>query len=113
MKTYIKTQFLTAGHAIFSAVPHLCSVFHIVESEKAKILNKHAELQDEFFDHLSYQGSPKAHLVKNPLAMRETCDPWVRKIPWRREQLPTPVFLPGEFHGQGSLGGLQSMGLKS
>ena len=27
-------------------------------------------------------------------------DPWVRKIPWRRERLLTPVFLPGEFHGQ-------------
>ena len=26
--------------------------------------------------------------------------PWVGKIPWRREQLPTPAFLPGEFHGQ-------------
>ena len=26
-------------------------------------------------------------------------DPWVEKIPWRREQLPTPVFWPGEFHG--------------
>ena len=26
-------------------------------------------------------------------------DPWVGKIPWRREQLPTPVFWPGEFHG--------------
>ena len=25
---------------------------------------------------------------------------WVRKIPWRREWLPTPVYLPGEFHGQ-------------
>ena len=25
-------------------------------------------------------------------------DPWVRKIPWRREWLPTPVFWPGEFH---------------
>ena len=25
--------------------------------------------------------------------------PWVGKIPWRRERLPTPVFLPGEFHG--------------
>ena len=25
------------------------------------------------------------------------------KIPWRREWLPTPVFLPGEFHEQGSL----------
>ena len=26
-------------------------------------------------------------------------DPWVRKISWRRERLPTPVFWPGEFHG--------------
>ena len=30
-------------------------------------------------------------------------DPWVRKIPWRRERLLTPVFWPGEFHGQRSL----------
>ena len=26
-------------------------------------------------------------------------NPWVRKIPWRREWLPTPIFLPGEIHG--------------
>ena len=26
-------------------------------------------------------------------------DPWVGKIPWRRERLPTPVFWPGGFHG--------------
>ena len=26
-------------------------------------------------------------------------DPWVGKIPWRRRQLPTPIFWPGEFHG--------------
>ena len=25
---------------------------------------------------------------------------WVGKIPWRRKQQPTPVFLPGESHGQ-------------
>ena len=25
--------------------------------------------------------------------------PWVGKILWRREQLPTPVFWSGEFHG--------------
>ena len=31
--------------------------------------------------------------------------PWVRKIPWRREQQPIPVFLPGESHGQRSLAG--------
>ena len=32
-------------------------------------------------------------------------DPWVEKIPWRRTWQPTPVFLPGESHGQRSLGG--------
>ena len=25
-------------------------------------------------------------------------NPWVGKIPWRRERLPPPVFWPGEFH---------------
>ena len=30
-------------------------------------------------------------------------DPWVGKIPWRRKWQPTPVFLPGESHGQRSL----------
>ena len=30
-------------------------------------------------------------------------DPWVGKIPWRRKWLLTPVFLPRESHGQGSL----------
>ena len=30
-------------------------------------------------------------------------DPWVRKIPWSRKWQPTPVFLPGKFHGQRSL----------
>ena len=39
-------------------------------------------------------------LVKNPPAMwRPGFDPWVWKIPWRREWLPTLVFCPGEFHG--------------
>ena len=28
---------------------------------------------------------------------RPRFDPWVRKIPWRREGLPIPVFLPGDF----------------
>ena len=30
---------------------------------------------------------------------RPRFDPWVGKIPWRRERLPTPAFWPGEFHG--------------
>ena len=38
--------------------------------------------------------------------------PWVGKIPWRRERLPTPVVWPGEFHGQRSLKGYCPQGRK-
>ena len=41
-------------------------------------------------------------MVKNLPAMQE---PWVGKIAWRREWLPTPVLLPGKFYGQKSLMG--------
>ena len=34
---------------------------------------------------------------------RHRFDPWVGKILWSRKRQPTPVFLPGEFHGQRSL----------
>ena len=41
-----------------------------------------------------------AQLVKNPPAMQEN---WVRSLGWEdsleKEQLPTPVFWPGESHG--------------
>ena len=39
-------------------------------------------------------------------------NPWVGKIPWRREQLPSPVFWPGEFHGQRSLASFSPWGPK-
>ena len=39
-------------------------------------------------------------------------DPWVGKTPWRTGRLPTPVFLPGEFHGQRSLVGYCPWGCK-
>jgi len=32
----------------------------------------------------------------------------VRKILWSRKWQPTPEFLPGESHGQRSLGGVTS-----
>ena len=51
-------------------------------------------------------GSLVAQTVKNLPAAQETrIQSWVGKIPWRREWQPTPVFWPGEFHGQRSLGG--------
>ena len=55
-------------------------------------------------------------MVKNPPAkardMRCGLDSWVGKIPWRRVWQPTPVFLPGEFHGQRSLEGYSPVGCK-
>ena len=36
---------------------------------------------------------------------RRQFDPWVRKLLWRSAQQPTPVFLPGESHGERSLVG--------
>ena len=38
--------------------------------------------------------------------------PGIRKIPWRRAWWPTPVFLPGESHGQRSLEGYSPQGCK-
>ena len=43
---------------------------------------------------------------------RSGFDPWVRTIPWRKEWLPTPELLPGEFHRQRSLAGYSPWGLK-
>jgi len=52
-------------------------------------------------------------MVKNLPAMQET---WVRSLGLkdtpRREWLPTPVFLPGEFHGQRSLESYSPWGCK-
>ena len=39
-------------------------------------------------------------------------DPWVGKIPWKRKWQHTPVFLPGEFHGQRSQVGCSPWGHK-
>ena len=52
------------------------------------------------------------HVVKNPAAgagdFRCRFGPGVGKIPWRWAWQPTPVFLPGESHGQRSLAGYSS-----
>ena len=55
-----------------------------------------------------------AQTVKNlPMQCRRPgLNPWVAKIPWRREWLPIPVFLPRESHGQRSLTGYSPWGHK-
>ena len=52
-------------------------------------------------------------MVKNlPASRRPRFDPWVLKIPWRREWQPTPVFLPRDFHGQRNLADYSPWGCK-
>ena len=54
--------------------------------------------------------------IKNLLQLRSRrrCwfSPWFGKIPWKRKWLPTPIFLPREFHGQRSLASYSPWGCK-
>ena len=55
----------------------------------------------------------KSNSCRNKLSpMYDGFDPWVRNTPWRREWLPTPVFLAGKSHGQRSLVGYSPWGCK-
>ena len=62
-------------------------------------------------------GCPGGARGKEPACRCRRCkrlrfDPWVGKTPWRRKWQPTPVFLPGECHGQRSLAGYSPWGRK-
>ena len=66
---------------------------------------------------LPVMGFPAGASGKEPACQcrkhkRSRFHPWVRKIPWRRKWLPTPVFLPGKSHGQRSLAGYSPRGCK-
>ena len=56
-------------------------------------------------------GLPWGLSGKNLPAKQETLiQSLVREIPWRRAWKPTPVFLPGESHGQRGLAGCSPWG---
>ena len=54
----------------------------------------------------------KASACVCPQCGRPGFDSWVGNIPWRRKWQPTPVFLPGESHGQRNLMGCSPRGPK-
>ena len=62
-------------------------------------------------------GFPGGTSVKEPVCQcrrpkRRGFDPWLGKIPWWRTRQPSPVFFPGESHGQRSLAGYSPWGHK-
>ena len=54
----------------------------------------------------------RIHAPSAGAAEDTSLDPWVGKIPWKGKWQPTPVFLPGESHGQRGLVGCSPWGCR-
>ena len=63
-----------------------------------------------FSFHVSFPGGSDLQCSRLVLMQEIGFNAWVRKIPWRKEWLPNPVFLPGAFHRQRSLVGYSPWG---
>ena len=98
----------------FSEIAHLVSWAPIIGDNSWSSRKSHLK-EEIIFDLTKSQASP---VVKNlPACQCKRCkrcgfDLWVRNIPWRRKWQPTPVFLPGECHGQRCLPGYTPWGRK-
>ena len=58
----------------------------------------------------SHLGFPGGTVMKNPAANAGDKKTQVGRMPWNRKWQPTPVSLPGKFHGQRSLAGCSPWG---
>jgi len=79
------------------------------EGKERSILKRWKHPSSSLYKHGNIDLSKVALVVKNRPSnagdIRHVASSWVRKIPWRRAWQPSPVFLPGESHGQRSLAG--------
>ena len=93
----VLTSFLTCYMGLVVLFPtYLCPcsspiILHIVADQA---------LLNLALAHFSCLGFPGGSAGKESTCRRCGFDPWVRKIPCRRAWQPTPVFSPGESHGQ-------------
>ena len=79
--------------------------------------NEIAALKRHMQSHVLSRTICKSQVTQQVKNLTEVCrrpriHPWVGRIPWRREWLPSAVFLPGESHGQRSLVGYSLWGHK-
>ena len=95
----------------FSSLPWVCLSFNIPWKGSVTIMHKHAFRGSVLFflKHsrcLGFSGGSdgkESTYNAGEQDLNPGSDPWVGKIPREREWQPTPVFLPGEIHGQRSL----------
>ena len=95
-----------------SPSPGVCSNSCLLSRWCHPTISSSNQLLDFFFSFLHFPVNPPT----NAGDLRDACsfpgEGHVKKIIWRRAWQPTPVFLPGESHGQKEPGRLQSMGLQ-
>ena len=110
------TDFISLGHIPRNGMvgSYGSSIFNLLRNlQTVSIVAVPLYISTMFYVSLSTLGSQWIRWWRICLQCRRPgFDPWVRKIPWRREWLSTPVFFPGESHGQGSLVGYSSWGRK-
>jgi len=68
-------------------------------------MEKEKECEQPLCCELTIGTSGKESACQCTIHKRCGFDPWVSKIPQRREWQPVPLFLPGESHAQRSLAG--------
>ena len=87
-----------------------------IHDKKKKKKNQNLDKVDIEGTYINILGLPGCLSGRIYLPMQEAEEPQVRplgwKILWRRKWQPTPVFLPGKFHGQKSLVGYSPWGCK-
>ena len=84
------------------------------ETSKAPITQTNLSISVLFYCGVGFPGgaSGKEPACQYKKPKKYGFSPWVGKKPWRKAWQPTPVFLPGESHGQRSPTlGLQSVGV--
>ena len=74
-------------------------------------MNQPGNVMSDFLCDISSPTTGKESACQCRRPRRPGFDPCIEKIPWRRKWQPTPVFLPGESHGQSSLAGYSPWGL--
>ena len=78
----------------------------------AEISNLKLKLTAVEKDRLDYEDRFRDTEVSGALSLTLYTYSYIHTPPWRRKWQPTPVFLPGEFHGQRSLVGYSPWGRK-
>ena len=95
------------------AFAHTISISISVHSLILSVFHFKATLFDKIIILLTFSSQPTKGKERIYMQLRKPrFNPWVGKIRWRREWQPTPVFLPGKFHGPRSLAGYSPWGHK-